>query len=47
MTKRAPPMESRTSIHTVMKAFGVAALASLMGLALILALAALVGPVEG
>lgn len=39
-------MEDRTSIHTVMKAFGVAALASLLGLGIVLALAALVGPAK-
>lgn len=39
-------MEDRTSIQTVMKAFGVAALASLLGLGIVLMLAILVGPAK-
>lgn len=39
-------MESRTSTHTFMKAFGAAALAGLLGLGIVLLLAALVGPAK-
>lgn len=39
-------MEDRANIQTVLKAFGVAALASLLGLAFVLLLAVLVGPAD-